>query len=808
MGLFRNLFLPTLLLYGACCAAGVCAQTAHVSSERINPELLYKPWSARWIAPPGALPGGYGVYHFRRAFELASAPASFVVHVTGDNRYQLFVNGQRVTEGPARGDLAHWRYETVDLARLLRPGKNVLAAVVWNFGGYAPEAQISNRTGFLLEGDTEAERIVDTSPDWKCVRDEAYQPLPVGGEVNDYYVAGPGERVSAASYPWGWERPDFDDSRWQQASAGERGTPHDVWDNRTRAAWDLGNTSWLLVPRSIPLMEETPVRFARVRQSSGAVVPASFPAARAPFQIPAHAKARLLLDQNYLTTAYPELTVSGGSGANVTLRYAEALWLPGKHEKGDRDEVEGREFRGTRDLFVADGGARRTFRPLWWRTYRFVELTVETTDEPLTVEDLRGVQTSYPFVRRARFDADSEELQRILDVGWRTARACAHETYMDCPFYEQLQYAGDTRVQALVSFYMTGDGRLARNAIESLDESRNSEGMTFSRYPTRTPQFIAPFSLWWVGMLHDYWMYTDDPAFVRRMLPGVRGVLAFFAARQQGDGRLGRVPWWNFVDWTKEWPAGVPPAEDDGASAPLDLQLLLAYGWAAEMEDALGSKTQAAQYRQQETTLRAAVRGLYWDSARQLFADTPRKERFSQQTNALAILAGVTEGEEARAVMRRTLADPTLTQASVYFHYYLNAALNKSGEGDRYLEQLGPWRWMLGQGLTTWSEIADPATRSDCHAWGASPNFELFRTVLGVDSSAPGFTRVRIRPFLGRLTHVSGAIPHPKGEVGVKLVRVGGKLSAEISLPEGVTGEFIWRGVRRPLPPGRSKFML
>ena len=808
MRLFRNLFVPVLLLYGACCAAGVCAQTAHVSSERINPELLYKPWSARWIATPGAPPNGYGVYHFRRAFELASAPASFVVHVTGDNRYQLFVNGRRVTEGPARGDLAHWRYETVDLARLLRPGKNVLAAVVWNFGEYAPEAQISNRAGFLLQGDTEAERIVDTGPDWKCARDEAYQPLPVGGEINDYYVAGPGERVSAASYPWGWEQSDFDDSRWQQASAGERGMPHDVWDNRARAAWDLGNISWLLVPRSIPLMEETPVRLARVRQSGGAAVPASFPAARAPFQIPAHARARLLLDQNYLTTAYPELTVSGGSGANVTLRYAEALWLPGKHEKGNRDEVEGREFRGTRDLFVADGGARRTFRPLWWRTYRFVELSVETADEPLTVEDLRGFQTGYPFVRRARFDADSEELQRILDVGWRTARACAHETYMDCPFYEQLQYAGDTRVQALVSLYMTGDGRLARNAIESLDDSRNSEGVTFSRYPTRTPQFIAPFSLWWVGMLHDYWMYTDDPAFVRRMLPGVRGVLTFFAARQQRDGHLGRVPWWNFVDWTKEWPAGVPPAEDDGASAPLDLQLLLAYGWAAEMEDALGAKTQAAQYRQQETTLRAAVRRLYWDSARQLFADAPRKERFSQQTNALAILAGVTEGEEARAVMRRTLADTSLTQASVYFRYYLNAALNKSGEGDRYLEQLGPWRWMLGQGLTTWSEIADPATRSDCHAWGASPNFELFRTVLGVDSSAPGFARVRIRPFLGRLTHVSGAIPHPKGEVGVRLVRDGGKLSAEISLPEGVTGEFIWRGVRRPLPSGRSKFVL
>jgi len=168
----------------------------------------------------------------------------------------------------------------------------------------------------------------------------------------------------------------------------------------------------------------------------------------------------------------------------------------------------------------------------------------------------------------------------------------------------------------------------------------------------------------------------------------------------------------------------------------------------------------------------------------------------------------VTTGEEARGVVDRTLEDPTLTQASVYFRHYLHSAVNKSGEGDRYLELLGPWRRMLAQGLTTWSEIADPTTRSDCHAWGASPNYELFRTVLGIDSAAPGFKRVSVRPFLGKLTRASGSIPHPSGEVSVKLSRAGSKIEAEVSLPRGVEGEFVWRGARRPLPPGRSKFTM
>jgi hypothetical protein len=378
---------------------------------------------------------------------------------------------------------------------------------------------------------------------------------------------------------------------------------------------------------------------------------------------------------------------------------------------------------------------------------------------------------------------------------------------MDCPYYEQLQYAGDTRIQALVSLYMTGDGRLMRNAIAQLDDSRTSEGLTQSRAPTRLQQYIPPFSLWWIGMVHDYWRYQDDPAFVRAMMPGVRAVLGFFAGHQAADGSLGPLPWWNFVDWARAWPRGVPPALD-GASAPLDLQLLLAYGYAADLEQAVGSNVRAREGGEAAARLRATIRQRYWDAGRGLFADTPARTQFSQHANVLAVLAGVVEGAEARAVMDRVLSDTSLVPASIYFRHYLHTALNRTGQGDRYLELLGPWRRMLAEGLTTWAETNEPEVRSDCHAWGASPNFELFRTVLGIDSAGPGFRRVIVRPFLGGLTRASGAIPHPRGEIAVKLALSAGRLEAEIRLPEGVEGELVWRDARRPLRPGPSRLTL
>lgn len=793
---FRFVLLFALFVNGASPCSNLFAQQN--ASTRMNPELLSKTWSARWITVPNTSPFDYGVYHFRKSFDLQSKPSSFVIHVTGDNRYQLFVNGERVVWGPARGDLSHWRFETIDIAPQLKAGKNVLAAVVWNFGQYAPEAQVTDRTAFLLQGDTKTERLIDTGTSWKALRNPAYQPLSyTHAQMRGYFVSGPGDKVDGANYPWGWEQTGFDDSMWQQAQTDGR------WAGAPRDAIDAPNR-WLLVPRSIPMMEEKPERLATVRQATGVKLPTNFPQQAAAFTIAANSKARLLLDQSYLTTAYPELLVSGGKGALIELGYSEALY--GKEGKGNRNDIEGKTFVGYYDHFISDGGNKRLFRPLWWRTYRYVDLQITTKDEPLTIEDLRGTYTAYPFEMKAKFDAGSERLKKILEVGWRTARLCAHETYMDCPYYEQLQYAGDTRIQCLVSLYNAGDGRLMKNAIAQLNDSRTAEGATMSRAPTRQQQYIPPFSLWWIGMVHDYWWYQDDPEFVREMLPGVHAVLSFYAKYQKSNTSLKNMPWWNYVDWA--WKdRGVPPMEADGSSSVIDLQYLLALDWAADLETAFGSKWQAAEFRDKADKLRATIKGLYWDTNKQMFADTPAKRDFSQQANSLAVLARVIEGSEARALVNRILNDSSLTEASFYFRHYLNTAVNQVGEGDRYLDMLDGWDKMLANGLTTWAEKPEP-TRSDCHAWSASPNYELFHTVLGIDSAAPGFKKVVIRPYLGKLQKVSGSIPHPNGEIDVKLSLNQDKLQAEVKLPSGVNGEFIWRGQSRPLQGGLNKLSL
>ncbi|HVS98801.1 MAG TPA: hypothetical protein VHE54_20070, partial [Puia sp.] len=162
-------------------------------------------WKASWISVPGINPHGYGVYWFRQCQSLSAVPDSLPVFVSADNRYKLFVNGQLVSLGPARGDIPHWRFATVNLAPYLRVGSNCIAAQVWNEGNDKPEAQPSLRTAFILEAATDEGGVWDTDTAWECRADSGYSPIRV--HLPFYYVAGPGEyqdmrrHIGAADVP-------------------------------------------------------------------------------------------------------------------------------------------------------------------------------------------------------------------------------------------------------------------------------------------------------------------------------------------------------------------------------------------------------------------------------------------------------------------------------------------------------------------------------------------------------------------------------------------------------------------------------
>jgi hypothetical protein len=767
---------------------------------------------ARWISHPQAATADAArtpiSLQFRREVTLQVKPQTFRVRVSADNRFVLYVNKQHVGAGPARGNLKHWRYEVLDLAPFLAPGTNIIAAQVWNDAGASPLAQISSgHTAFWLSAEDAAHaKLIDTDAAWQ-VRVDASRSVEPGmpalvkvlGSI--FYAAGPQESIDGALQSPDWNDRISHAKGWEPAIQANGGDA----------------SSWTLVADVLPQMRFERVPGGRVVRVSSGAAP-DFPGRAV--TVPANSEITLLVDAGRVLAAYPALVVSGGAGAQVDVTYVEALYDPKAKStapKGpshlrfaDRSMVKDGLALGLTDTFKPDGAAQRRFQPFWWRTWRFAQIKVRTKSQPLTIDDFETWETGYPFVKRGRFVSSEPELNELWRIGWMTALLDAHETYMDSSYWEQLQYIGDTRIQMLLSYDVSGDTRLAVQALDAFDHSRVVRGLPQSAWPGVLDQVIPPFALLWIGSLHDYWMRQPDTTVISRSMNGVRAVLDDFERYLQPSGLVGPMPGWPFVDW-RPGLDGWAYRDKGIVSCIISMQYVGALREAADLERALGDGERGQKYLSLATKVRDGINAQCWDERRGLYADTPAKTQFSQHGAVLAVLYDIAPADRHRALIEKVTvpsggidAPAGITGTSYYFSFYLARALDHAGLADRYLAFLQPWRGMLHRNFTSWPETPDPS-RSDTHAWAAHPTSGLTEYVAGIRPDAPGFTRVRIEPHLGTLQNLDAAITHPRGLIETQYSRRDGALSAVISLPEGLSGVFVWKGQKRDLEPGRNE---
>lgn len=771
--------------------------------------------AAEWISTPAARTADAAkapiALDFRRDVKLQNRPERFLVRVSADQRFVLYVNGERVAAGPSRGDLKRWRYEEIDLAPYLRRGDNAVAAKVWSDGKLAPLAQISaGITAFsLAAADPNQAPLIDTGPAWQVRVDASRdvggwmaQLIPQVGPT--FYAAGGPETIDAARQAADWNAPRTSAQGWNAASPALSGPQ-----------------PWTMVADTLPPMRYDRIASGRVVRTTGIKNGGRFPTA--PLTIPAHSEASILVDAGRLLAAYPALRTSGGAGAQVKITYTEALYDPARRRGGpksaplrfeDRARVADGLALGVTDTFRIDGSQGRTLAPFWWRAWRFAELKVKTGDQPLTLDGFDTYETGYPFTQKGRFVSDDEQLNRIWQIGWRTGLLDAHETYMDTAYWEQLQYIGDTRLQMLLSYDVAGDTRLAVQALDAFDSSRQLEGIPQSAWPETNKNAIPPFALLWIGALHDYWMRQTDTAVLLRTLPGVRAVLDWYAPYVRENGIVRPTPHWPFIDWRPDLNG---MARKNGKGPDSCIITMMYYGAlkdAADLETALGDRARADDNHIKMRRVADGFKAQCWSTQRGLYADTPEKAQFSQHANALAVIYDLVPAAEQRAVLEKVTlpgkgidAPERVTGTTYYFSYYLGRALDHAGMGDRYIDLMQTWRNLLAQNFTTWPEEFEPS-RSDSHAWSAHPTSGLLTYVAGIQPDAPGFARVKVTPHLGSLRRLDAAMAHPNGLIETRYRMQGNRLTTVVKLPKGVDGSFTWKGQTRSLHPGVNRFSL
>ena len=710
--------------------------------------------TAAWIWSEG---NGYARI-FRNDFELKE-PVTDAVEVSADYRYVLKLDGKIIGRGPDRDVVSDWTFRSYDLQ--LGKGHHSLEAVVYH-GGDKPLAQESYAAGFLVRGRGAFAPILTTGTgDWRAADVSGFR---YGGSTGGAFGAGLPNIVEGSSP----EFRELPDAAFGPVTLVRKEEGANVLHHRF--------PGWRLSETRLPPQTATPFKAG---------------ANEFPFTLSARSEREVIVSFGDYYTAYPFLRTKGGKGAEIKVAWAES------RKKLDRGEC-------FEDTYLLDGG-EGVFSTSWLRAGTIVRLKVKTAEDPLEVTGLDFTESRYPLDGPGRFSCDDPTIDPVLRLCRRGLEVCAHEGVYDCPFYEQLTYLGDTRVQFLAQNAITADDRLQKRCLELFSRSRGVDGMMPMNAPCDGPQSSsATYTMIYPIELGDYLAWHADREWLARQVPGLAATMEGLAAFENAEGLLENLPGWCFIDWTNWVPGGAHPGAGPEAgrlSAIENLFYVLALDSAARVMRACGRPEHAAAYAMRREKCARAILGTFWDETCGAVADGADGRNFSEHAQVLAILADVLSAEQKARALKFMLEEPTLRRVTVYFSHYLFEALGRMGRTDLILKRLDLWRDYVRAGYVTPPEMPEP-TRSDCHGWGGHPVYNLPRYLAGVEPVGDFFQSVRIAPNPVGLKRIDCAVPCPKGTIEVKLEFDGDDISGTVALPQGLDGVFEWKGLRQALSGG------
>lgn len=754
----------------------------------------------------------------RRTFDLDAVPTKAPVRITADTRYRLYVNGEHVCRGPARGFQQSWPYDTVDISPFLRKGPNAVAVMVQSLGTSTFQYLHEGYASLILCG--KAGKVdLATGEKWKVRRASAYRSVRTRVSIQ----LGFQEHFDARLDDGTWTLPEFDDRDWttpqSQRVAGampwhdfeERGIPM-LAEKPMAPVRLLSRASGALGDNCLGAEDVVSLFVAEPKDWRVSDTPLSSSGDFGQFHVLPPGRDKYdayCLDFGKEVVGSICLEVDGGTGGEIIdcliaegiEDNAPVIRGPGKHNC----------FAAFGNRLILRSGLTRHEQFDHWG-FRFLVIVVRRATTRLSIKaGLRWV--GYPLDVRGRFDSSDERLNRIYAASVWTQQCCTLDAYVDCPWREQAQWWGDARIHAFNTFYLSADHRVFRRGIRQIGTQETPNGLSYGHAPTSAHNCILPdFTLTWLLTHRDYYWQTGDLSLFLEMTDRVHRALKYF---EQMTGSNGLLPYddryWLFLDWCPIFKEGYPTVYN------------IFYVWALEAVSSLfariGDRKAAKRYSEREKAVRRAVERRLFDTREACFRgglDWKGKtvEQTSAHIYALAVLSDLIPDRHEDFARRILLplvygefGDP-LTP-SPFFMFYIFEALKKLGHNAAVLDCIRRW-WgsMLDRGLSTteerWNAMADSG--SLCHAWSAHPIVHLSNILLGVRQTGLAWKTIRFEPSLTGVDRVSGRVATPLGDIDSGWERRGASTDVFLRLPRGLKAEIVLPGISKRGFTGTGKW--
>lgn len=750
-------------------------------------------WPGQWIWTAGGRPERNAYAFFRKRFR---ATGRLRIDIAADTRYELHLDGARIARGTMPCVSAYTVYDTHQID--VRPGDHVVGVLVHHVGE-ACATSMKSRPGLLVEIRGRGISI-GTDSSWKAAPASCFrQDLP---RMMSHF--GFPEECDLRQWPDGWAAAGFDDAAWPDAE--EIGV--------------AGCGPWTyLVPRDVPLLESRTVEAgilsvgswsAPAELKAEAPSTADLMAARArspgggtpslPCRLGGEGNSYAVLDFSREVTGHLALRFSGAAaGTRVEVGYDETL--DGRGLPDPR-----RTYVEFADGFLLSEGSR-SLETFGARGFRYLLVDVPA-GRGLRLEGASVEERTCPVPTPGTFRCSDARLDALYRTGLETVRLCMLDTYVDCPSRERVLWM-DSYLEGVCSLWGMGTGSLWRSALYLFAQNRvragELSGAVKAYAPSDNEPVIQAYLMYYVCSLADYVRHTGDRRTGEALFDAALDQFRVLGPFLGPDGLVGeRWPSWRFLDWSA--------MDDGGTSAAVNAVYLVMHRKAVELARILHRTGEAEELEERRQRLVEVFRAAFWDSREGLFVDSVRDgvrgAARSQLTNALAVWADVTAGEEARSILKRVL-DPasllpvtpgdlrlrpgfvpatggivpigTPAMASVLARALFR--LGMDAEAMDYLVRL--WTPLSANG-TFAEHFSMDANTSFCHGWSAAPVALLPRYVLGIKPLEPNWSAVSIVPHAGNLSWAEGTVPTPHGEIQVRWSREGGEVRVERSLPAGI----------------------
>lgn len=744
---------------------------------------------------------------FRKSIQINKAKTG-TVQISADTRYKLYINDRLVEVGPSKGDNQIWFLDTIDITGYLNEGINVFAIKILRYpmihskGNYAmfrtEQPGLYFSCSILEETNRQVDRKIEFISDssWKTYIDPNFS---IVSESDIFAPLQIYENIQGNSETHTWMNEGYDDDFWNYAEEYE--------EFAISRQVSPGN----LTPRTIPFM------YRKDRKFNNIVTIRKGKSPKIDWENLINGQDSIVLSPNSTSiveisageemTGYLHLEFAKGKNSKIRILQSESyvqeemtstngMPIPVKTDR--EDHING-HLDGFTDNYIVGGfGTKKIterYDPFWLRTFRFIQLEITTSDEELIFSRFDYTETGYPLAVKTAIETSDKSLNDIWAISERTLKRCMHETYEDCPFYEQLQYAMDSRSQILYTYAISADDRLARKCMDDFKRSQRYDGLLNCSYPCFGPNVIPTFSIYYILMLHDHMMYFGDKKLIEEHFPTIVSILSFFNRNLDNKKYVKKIGglniidrFWSFTDWTTEWnkTSGVPEATLNGPITMESLIYIFGLQKAAELAEYIGLSDKSKIFKKRAEQVQDAVRK-YCIGDNLLLKDGPFSNSYSQHTQVFAILTNTLSKEQGQKNLLETIKNKSdYAQCSVAMAFYLFRAMEQVDLYEHTNEYWDIWRRMVKKNATTCVEAED-GDRSDCHAWGALILYELPAITLGVKPTQPGFSEIEINPNPGYMDWAKGTVITPKGDVTVEWTKNDGKIDVQYTVPQGIS---------------------